>query len=203
VSRIAAVILAAGTSSRLGRPKQLLDLGRRPILRHTVDAVRRSSLDPIFVVLGHERERIAASVDLSEVVEVNNPDFASGQSSSVRAAIRELPDDVDAAVFLLGDQPLVAPEVIDILAAARREQSASIAQPRYAEGRGNPVLFGREHFAELSQLTGDVGARPLLERYRDQLVLVDASGHHRPDDIDTVEDYERVKCAFDCGQGAS
>lgn len=203
MSRIAAAILAAGTSSRLGTPKQLLDLGGKPVLAHTIAAVRRSSVDLIIVVLGHQREQIKKRVDLSETVAIDNPEFQSGQSSSVRCAVNKVPDDVDALVFVLGDQPLVEPEVIDALASARREQDAKIAQPVYAEGRGNPVLFGRELFPELDRLIGDQGARPLLHQHRDLIVPVDVSDYHRPADIDTSDDYDALKREYSMRQEAA
>ena len=193
MSRIAAAILAAGTSSRLGTSKQLLELDGRPVLAHTLDAVLRADLEPVLVVLGHLQNQIQQRLDFSGVTVINNPDYATGQSSSVRAALRELPDDIDAVVFILGDQPLVEPAVIDALTSARRQQGASIVQPRYAEGRGNPVLIGHELFTELNELTGDMGARPVIEQHRDEVLLVDLARFHRPEDIDTREDFERVQ----------
>jgi len=193
MSRIAAAILAAGTSSRLGTPKQLLELGGRPVLAHTVDAVKQSGADLILVALGHEQARIQASVDLDGVTVVSNPRYADGQSTSVVALVCELPKDVDAAVFVLGDQPLVEPAVIDALIDAYRTAAAAIAQPRYEEGRGNPILISRDFFSELLEVRGDVGARPILERHREQVRLVDVSTHSRPADIDTMDDFESIQ----------
>jgi molybdenum cofactor cytidylyltransferase len=197
MSRVAGVILAAGTSSRLGSPKQLLDLGGKPVLAHTLAAVRQTTLDPIIVVLGHESERIAASVDLDQVQMIYNPDYLAGQSSSVRAVLDVLPLDVAAIVFVLGDQPLVQPAVIERLASAFRQDLPNIVQPSYREGRGNPVLISRALFDELAQISGDTGARPLIERHRGQVRLVDVSEYSRPDDIDTREDYERILRDFE------
>ncbi len=193
MNRIAAAILAAGTSSRLGTPKQLLDLDGRPVLAHTLDAVRRAGLEPVLLVLGHQRDEIERQLDLSNLTVVDNPDYATGQSSSVRAALRDLPDAIDAIVFVLADQPLVEPSVIEALASARRESRAPIVQPQYAEGRGNPVLIGCELFGELREISGDMGARPVIERHREDIQLVNVTGFHRPDDIDTREDFERVQ----------
>lgn len=200
MNRVAVVILAAGSSSRLGSAKQLLDLGGRPVLAHTLAAVRRSSIEPVFVVLGHEAERIVAGLDLDATEICLNPDYRSGQSSSVRAAVRALPADVAAAIFVLGDQPLVEPAVIARLARSYSESPAPIIQPRYREGRGNPVLIARALFAELAELTGDAGARPLLARHADQVRLIDATAFPRPDDIDTLEDYQRLKQQFNSKQ---
>lgn len=196
MNRIAGVILAAGSSSRLGEPKQLLDLGGRPVLAHTLAAVRQTSLTPLFVVLGHAAEEITRRVDLLGLQVIHNSDYLSGQSSSVRAALEVLPNDVDAVVFILGDQPLVEPAVIDRLADAYRTDPAPIVQPDYREGRGNPVLIARSLFDELAQITGDTGARPLIQRHRNAVRLVDATEFSRPDDIDTREDYERIQRAF-------
>ncbi|MGA7670428.1 MAG: nucleotidyltransferase family protein [Nitrolancea sp.] len=193
MSCIAAAILAAGTSSRLGTPKQLLDLGGRPVLAHTLDAVRRSRVDLILVTLGNEQARIEASVDLTDTIVVPNPDYAEGQSTSVVAVIRALPKDVDAILFVLGDQPFQEPAVIDAIIDSYRSDGAAIAQPRYSEGRGNPILITRQFFSELLDLTGDVGARPILERHRDQITLVDVSNFSRPGDIDTFDDFDSIQ----------
>ena len=200
MSRVAGVILAAGTSSRLGTPKQLLDLGGKPVLAHTLAAVQRTTLEPIIVVLGHEAGEISSSVDLSQVQTLLNPDYRTGQSSSVRAALTVLPSDVAAVLFILGDQPLVEPAVIERIVGAYQHDRPIIVQPKYGEGRGNPVLIDRTLFGELAELTGDTGARPIIDRHRDQVQLVDASEYHRPDDIDTLEDYERIRRAFEAQQ---
>jgi molybdenum cofactor cytidylyltransferase len=196
MSRIAGVILAAGSSSRLGEPKQLLDLGGRPVLAHTLAAVRQTSLDPLAIVLGHAAAEIEQRVDLRDVQTIHNPDYQSGQSSSIRAALAALSDDIDGVVFILGDQPLVEPAVIDRLVRAFRTEDAPIVQPKYHEGRGNPVLIARSLFSELAEVTGDTGARPLIQRHHDAVRLVDATEFSRPDDIDTREDYENILREF-------
>ncbi len=196
-ARVAGVILAAGQASRLGAAKQLLPIGGRPLLAHALDAARRAGLAPIVLVLGHEADAIIRHVDHAGTEVVRNPDYAQGQSTSVRAGVAALPPDVDAVIFLLGDQPGVDPDVLRRLVAARAEERASIAQPRYAEGPGNPVLFGREWFPALLALTGDAGARPLLAAHRAAVRRVDARDRHRPEDIDTWEDYERVRRALE------
>ncbi len=202
MSRVAAAILAAGTSSRLGAPKQLLNLDGQPVLSHTLNAIRQSHVDLILVALGHEQARIERRVDLGGATIVTNPDYAKGQSTSVVALVQALPEDVDAVLFVLGDQPLVEPAVIDALIDAYRSDGAPIVQPRYAEGRGNPILIAREFFAEMLELTGDVGARPLLERHREQVTLVDVSTFTRPGDIDTMDDFEAIQQQYQLRQEA-
>lgn len=194
--RVAGVVLAAGGSSRLGQPKQLLPLGGSVVLAQTLQRARASQLTPLLLVLGHVAPAILAEIDTEGLIVVRNDDYLAGQSTSVRAGVRALPPDVDAAVFLLGDQPLVDPCTIDSLLQARRSSRAPLVQPRYPQGRGNPVLVGRELFAELLALTGDTGARPLLQRHRELVQEVPAPTP-RPDDIDTAEDYERVRAAFE------
>lgn len=197
MGRVAGIVLAAGTATRLGGPKQLLRLAGRPVLSFAVEAARRGSLDPIVVVLGAAAEEIERQVDLDGTRVVRNPDYATGLSSSVRAGVRALPPDVDAAVFVLGDQPEIEHVVIERIVREFRATGAAIVQPKYAEGRGNPVLVAREFFPALFDLTGDEGARPLLHRQADRVRLVDVSGYPRPEDIDTREDYERVRARFE------
>ncbi len=197
MGRVAGVILAAGASRRLGQPKQLLPLGDRPVLAHTVSVARKTRLDPLLVVLGHVAGEIRRQVDLTDLIVVENPDYGEGLSTSVRLALRHLPADVEAAVFLLGDQPLVEPAVVEELIRAFCQHRAPIVQPRYAEGRGNPVLIARELFPELERLTGDTGARPLLERRASDVYLVDVRAFPRPADIDTWEDYERLRAEYE------
>ena len=193
MGHVAGVVLAAGSATRLGGGKQLLPLARRPLLAHVLDAARRTPLDPLLVVLGAAADEVARQVDLTGFAVVHNPAYLEGQSTSVRAAVAALPGDVDAAVFLLGDQPEVDPAVIDRLVERFRVDGAPIVQPRYAEGRGNPVLFARRLFPELLELRGDEGARPLLQRHADVAVFVDAGDLRRPDDVDTPEEYDRLR----------
>ena len=187
---IAGIILAAGRSSRLGRPKQLLPLHGEPLIRHTIGRVLASSLDQVILVVGHEAEQVRDVVADLPVETVHNPDAAAGQSTSVRAGLAALPPDVEAVVFILGDQPGIDPAVIDALIAAWRTSGAPVAAPRYEDRMGNPVLFDRRVFPELAALAGDTGARPVVRAYHDsgdlQVVLVAGQA---PPDIDTEADY--------------
>jgi molybdenum cofactor cytidylyltransferase len=190
---IAAVVLAAGGAARLGQPKQLLPLAGRPLLAHAVDLTRDASFDLRYIVLGHASDEIRSAIDLTGFHVIVNPEFPSGQSTSVRRAVDAVDRRVGAIVFLLGDQPGVPPDVIERIIASYRGQPAAIIQPRYVDGPGNPVLIGREMFDALRSLTGDTGARPLLTRYRDRIRFIDVSEHERPDDIDTWDDYRQVR----------
>jgi molybdenum cofactor cytidylyltransferase len=187
---IAGIVLAAGRSSRLGRPKQLLPVLGEPLLRHTIHRVLASSLDYVVLVVGHEADPIRDAVAGLPLDVVFNPDAGRGQSTSVRAGLAALSPDVDAAVFILGDQPAIDPNVIDALITAWRESGAPILVPLYDDGMGNPVLFDRSVFAELDALQGDTGARPVVQAYHasGELLLVPVAGTS-PADVDTQDDY--------------
>ncbi len=194
---IAGIILAAGRSSRLGRPKQLLDLQGNPLIRHTAQRVLASSLDEVFVVVGHEAEAVAAALRDLRVRVVQNPDAALGQSTSVRAGLEALPVEAEAAMFLLGDQPGVDPSVIDALADAWRTSGAAIVAPRYTNGLGNPVLFDRRAFPALALLQGDIGAKPVVRAYEasGELHAIPVS-QPAPSDVDTDDDYKALIDSF-------
>jgi molybdenum cofactor cytidylyltransferase len=194
---VAAVVLAAGGSSRLGTPKQLLPLGHKPLLSHTLDSVRDASVDLRYIVLGNAASEIRASIDLNDFFTIENPDFERGQSTSVKRAIMELPETVEAVVFVLGDQPLQETTVIDSLVTAWRETGGIIVQPYYDEGPGNPVLLDRAIFAELQALEGDTGARPVIQKHRDKVVEIDVRPLRRPRDVDTPDDYAMIRTEYE------
>lgn len=189
-SRIAGIVLAAGQSSRMGRVKQLLPWQGITLLGAALEQARRSCLDELIVVLGAASDRIQDTVDLQDVQVIVNPAYAQGQSTSLQAGLAVLPDAMQAAVFLLGDQPLVSAATIDRIIKAYTETHASLVIPVHAGRRGNPVLIKRSLFPELMTLQGDTGARVLFHGYADSIceVPVPDSGICR--DIDTWEDYQ-------------
>lgn len=192
VRRVSGVVLAAGGSRRLGRPKQLLDLGGEPLLRHTVRSAVASSLDDVIVVLGSRAAEIAAAVGALGQRTVVNPAFAEGQSTSLVAGIAVVSAETGAVLVLLGDQPLVSSAAIDRVVEAWREHQTSIVQAAYCGERGNPVLFDRSLFAELGAVAGDEGARSVVRRHRDEVALVEVGDVARVIDVDTEEDYARL-----------
>lgn len=186
---ISGVVLAAGRSSRLGRPKQLLPLGGRPLLDHVLANAAASALDEVVLVLGHEAAAIAAAVGAWGQRVVLNADYAAGQSTSLRAGLGATDPRAEAALFLLGDQPGVGPAIIDALIDAYRAGGGSIVLPRYGGRVGNPVLFGRALFPELARLTGDEGARGVVRARAGEVVEVAVGAGPPPGDVDTEEDY--------------
>lgn len=199
---IAGIILAAGSSSRLGRPKQLLPLQGKPLLRVTVERVLTTNLDVVYVVLGHHADRIASAIQDLPVRLVINPDATQGQSTSVLAGLRAVAAvNPEAVMFLLGDQPGIEPSVVNAIIARWRETHARVVAPTYANGIGNPVLFDRSVLPEFSTLHGDVGARQIVQAYRERgeidRIPVDFSA---PRDVDTDADYDALLTSFDTDQ---
>ena len=190
---IAGIVLAAGLSRRMGRPKVLLPLEGRPVVRHVVENLIAARLAPIIVVTGTEHRAIETALAGLPVTLALNAHPESGQASSIRVGIAALPPTARAAVVALGDQPFVAPEVIARLLGTRERTGKAIVAPRYRDGRGNPVLFARETFAEIEQLTGDQGARSVIERDPSRTAIVDFD-RPMPQDVDTPEDYARLRC---------
>jgi molybdenum cofactor cytidylyltransferase len=193
---VVGVILAAGSSSRLGRPKQLLPLGDRPVLAHTVANAVASSLDGLIVVLGHEAATIQTQVDFGPARVVRNDTYREGQSTSLRAGLAALPPDTAAALFILGDQPLIGPAILDALIAAYRRTGAPIVMPTYDGQRGNPVLIARALLPELATITGDQGARGVIRAHAAEVHDVPIPGPPPTDDLDTQEDYDRLLARY-------
>ncbi len=189
---IAAVVLAAGMSSRMGRQKLLLPMaGERPLIRLSVERVLAAGLDDLVVVLGQNAEAVGAALAGLPIRTVVNPLYAEGQSTSLRAGLDALRPETEAVVVALGDQPLPEPALIGRLVAAFRQSGRPIVAPRYRDGRGNPVLFAARLFDELRAVTGDQGGRAVIacDPGRVAELPVDAA---MPADIDTWADYATV-----------
>lgn len=182
-------MLAAGTSSRLGRPKQLLELDGAPLVGHAIAAARAAGIAAPVVVTGAAAAGVATVARQAGAVAVHNPRFAEGQSTSLAAGIAAVPPDAEAAIVLLGDQPGVSPETIRALVAAFAATRAPIVAPVYGSVLGNPVLFRRDLFPDLLALTGDEGARSLIRARMAEVLRVPVGGDAPPPDIDTEDDY--------------
>ena len=190
---IAGVVLAAGTSSRLGRPKQLLELDGQPLLQHVVDSVFSAGLDEIVVVLGHAADEISARLALPSGARVAvNPDYAAGQSTSLRAGLQALGPEVEAAVIVLGDQPGVTPELIRRAVAEWRASGAPVLRPLFRGAPGHPVVAGRAAWDAFMGASGDAGARGVMADVEVAEVEMDLDP---PSDIDTWDDFHSVRNA--------
>ena len=187
-----AIVLAAGLSRRMGRPKLLLDLRGKPVIRHTVERlVAAADMDEILVVVGPEHAALERALGGLGVRLVVNPAPEAGQGSSLSAGVQALSARTTAALIALGDQPDIAVDVIGKLRAALETPGKSIAAPRYLDGLGNPVIFSAAVFPELAALPGGRGARSVVERDPGRLAVVEVASA-MPSDLDTPEDYERL-----------
>jgi molybdenum cofactor cytidylyltransferase len=165
------VVLAGGESRRFGRLKQLEPWGQGTLLTHAVDVALASRARPVVVVLGCQADACHAALDAPltgpgvrrPVTVVVNPNWAKGQSTSVRVGLAALPENVSAVLFHLADQPGVTPAVIGALIERHAATLAPVVWPEYEDQRGNPVLFDRVAFPELRKVTGDVGGKPVLQ----------------------------------------
>ncbi|WP_430782702.1 nucleotidyltransferase family protein [Actinoplanes sp. G11-F43] len=184
---VTGVVLAAGGSRRLGRPKQSLPFRGRTLLDATLDVARACGFDELLVTLGGSAAEVRATVSLAGVRVIENPEFSSGCGSSVRTTVGFLSDSSDTLVLLLGDQPLVRPADVRRLIAAEGQ----VGVCRYTDGPGHPFLFRRPVFGELSTLHGDKAVWRLLHSGRYPVTEIDCAGTV-PIDVDTIDDYERL-----------
>lgn len=187
--RIAAIVLAAGRSTRMGARNKLLEtLGGTPMVRHAVEAAIGSRATETIVVTGHQAEAVREAVDRPDISFVHNADFATGLASSLRAGLEAVPDDADGAIVLLGDMPGVTSAVVDqLIAAFAPDDGRGICMPTFHGRRGNPVLWARRYFEEMRAIDGDTGARGLLAKHAAEIaeVPIETGAIHL--DIDTPE----------------
>lgn len=188
--RVAGIVLAAGGSSRLGQPKQLVEFRGRPLVWHAVRVGLEAGLSPLVVVIGAAGEQIRRALEGQSVMVINNPDWEAGQSSSVRLGLSEVEEGSEAAIFLLADMPLMDAELVRQVVDTYRKSLATLVAPRAAGRRANPVLFDRITFPDLHQLIGDQGGRSLFDRYQAAWVEWTESAML---DLDTPEDLRRLR----------
>lgn len=193
--RIAALVLAAGRSTRMGERNKLLEqIDDKPLVLHAVEAALASQAESTLVVTGHQKEAVERLLPKEKLRVVHNPAYEQGLSTSLHAGLAALPEDVDGVVVLLGDMPKVSAEVINrLIAAFNPVEGRSICLPMRQGHRGNPVLFARRYFPEVMEIAGDLGARPLLGTYPDQVAEVPMPDDAVLTDVDTPEELERLR----------
>jgi molybdenum cofactor cytidylyltransferase len=192
--RVAALVLAAGQSRRMGRYNKLLALvDGKQLVTHVVDAALASKADPVIVVTGHERDKVERAIGKRKVLFAHNPDYAQGLSTSLKAALQALPGDVEGVLVLLGDMPLVQREQINrLINAFNPTEGRAIVVPTVHGKRGNPVLFAARFLPEMRGVSGDVGARHLLGEHADEVFEIEMEDSAPLLDIDTPEALEAL-----------
>ena len=187
---IAAVVLAAGASSRMGRPKLTIPLDGVPMLERVLKTLRRSTVDRVVVVLGANAAELRAQVRFEGETVVVNQGFADGMSGSLRLGLGSVRD-AEAAIIVLGDQPFLLPATIDRLVAEHRASGAAIVVPTFHGNRGNPVLFDRSIFPQIARVSGDVGAKSVVQSNASDVLEVEVGDRGVLVDLDTPSDLRR------------
>ncbi len=196
---IAAVVLAAGRSTRMGAVnKMLAEIGGKPLVRIATEQALASRAKPVIVVTGHECERVEQALAGLPVRFVHNPAYADGLAGSVKTGIGAVPAESDGAIVCLGDMPQVDSGLIDkLLAAFDPERGALVVVPSIDGRRGNPVVWARRFFNDLMTITGDIGARHLIGQYAEAVVEVPLAGEAALTDVDTPESFSAVKAEIE------
>ena len=197
--RVAALVLAAGRSTRMGAVnKMLAEIGGKPLVRIAAEQAVASHAHPVIVVTGHEREKVEAALNGLPVRFVRNADYAEGLGTSLKAGIAAVPEEADAVVVCLGDMPQVDAALINrLIAAFDPERGALVVVPSIDGRRGNPVVWSRRFFHDLMTIQGDVGARHLIGNYAEVVVEVPVAGEAALTDVDTPESLLAVKAEIE------
>ncbi len=198
-NRIAAVLLAAGRSTRMGAiNKMIAQIGGKPLVRIAAEQVLTSRAKPVIVVTGHQRDKVEAALAGLDVRFVHNPDYADGLGTSLRTGIAAVPDMADGAIVCLGDMPQVdAPLIDSLLRAFDPDKGALIVVPTIEGRRGNPVVWARRFFPELMSIAGDIGARHLIGSYGEAVAELPVKCDAALSDVDTPESLSVVKAEIE------
>jgi len=193
--RIAAVVLAAGRSTRMGAVnKMIAEIGGKPLVRIAAEQALASQASPVIVVTGHERDKVEAALKGLNVRFAHNPDFADGLGTSLRAGIAAVPDNSDGAVVLLGDMPQIEAKMVDrLIGAFDPERGALVVVPTIEGRRGNPVVWARRFFTDLMSVTGDVGARHIIGNVPEAVAEVPVTDASVTTDVDTPDVLESIR----------
>lgn len=185
------MVLAAGSAERFGEQKLLAIFGGAPLIRRVVENALASTVDRVLVVVGEDGLKVRSALEGLPVTAVRNPGHREGMASSIRAGIAAIPDTVEWALVVLGDQPGVSPRHVDRVLEAREAPGRLVVAPVYRGRQGNPVLFHRSVFRELLALEGDRGARSVVDHDPGRVLRLEVDAA-MPVDVDTPEDLRRV-----------
>jgi molybdenum cofactor cytidylyltransferase len=193
--KIAAIVLAAGQSRRMGAQNKLLaEVAGKPMVRHVAEAVAASKAASMTVVLGHDADAVRAALADLKPSYAYNPDYAEGLSSSLKTGLAAVGEEVDGVVICLGDMPMVSTAILDrMIAAFDPVEGRAIVVPTRRGKRGNPVLFARRFFEDMARVSGDVGARHLIGNHEDLAVEIEVDDESVLTDIDTPEALAKIR----------
>jgi molybdenum cofactor cytidylyltransferase len=190
---VAALLLAAGRSSRMGSNKLVKELEGKALIAHVADQALSADFAGVVVVTGHQAEAIQRALVGRPVTWVHNALYEEGMASSLKAGVEALPASVEALLVCLGDMPRVTAHQMQTIARAYDPAKGhTICVPVFQDQRGNPVLFGRQHFVEMQSLEGDRGGRSLLAKHADRVREVEMTDDAILTDVDTPESFARV-----------
>jgi molybdenum cofactor cytidylyltransferase len=192
---VAGVVLAAGTSSRMGKNKLLMEVAGQSLVRRSVKTALAAGLDPVIVVLGHEAERVRAELDGLACLPLVNPDYGSGVRTSLQAGVTRAAAAADALVVVLADMPFVTAAMIEALLERYRATRAPLVVSQYGDVDAPPILYTRSLFGELLSIPDDRCAKQVVRRHRGEAEVI-AWPEEALRDIDVAEDYERIRAQF-------
>ena len=190
---ISAILLAAGESNRMGRPKQLLPFGQSTIIEQAIDNLLNSAVSECIVVLGYSAEEVIKTIANKPVKIAINPHYRQGMSTSIITGLNQIDSRAQAVMVALGDQPFIDSEPINSLMEAFIANNKGIAIPVYQGKRGHPVIFNIKYKGELLRLRGDIGGREIIDRHPDDVLEVAVDCEGVCIDIDTMDNYTRTK----------
>jgi molybdenum cofactor cytidylyltransferase len=191
MSKIWSIILAAGESKRMGRPKMLLSINGKTMIEQVINNVTSSNTDNIIVVLGAHHDLLVDLIKKTEVEYCINGNYKDGMLSSIHCGFKNLPSDFEAAIIFQGDQPLIPPSVINIIIAAYKETDEGIVIPIHKGKRGHPILIDRKYIDEIEKLKSSEGLRSLSYKHPDDVLEIETDEPGILRDFNTYEDFQK------------
>jgi molybdenum cofactor cytidylyltransferase len=197
--RISGILLAAGESKRMGKPKLLLNLGKSNIINTTIENLLKSEIFELIIVLGHEAQKIECSLSEQDkrIKFVTNENYREGMSTSIKCGVLTASKESEAFLIALGDQPLISPKIINRLIEKYQSSGVGIVTVMHQSLRGHPVIISKRYVQEILSLNGDIGARDLLKLHLDDTASINIESSEEFFDVDKTQDYEKLKRIYD------